>query len=41
MSEKFEDFQLEEYKNISNAHFEANKQIEVFFRYFLIIASAP
>lgn len=37
----FEDFQIEEYKNISNAHFEANKQIEAFFRYFLLIASAP
>ena len=41
MSDKFEDFQIEEYKNISNAHFETNKQIGVFFRYFLLIASAP
>ena len=32
MNEKFYDFQLEEYKNISNAHFETNKQIGVFFR---------
>lgn len=37
----FNDFQLEEYKNISNAHFETNKQIGIFFRYFLLIASAP
>ena len=41
MDEKFNDFQLEEYKNISNAHFETNKQIGIFFRYFLLIASAP
>ena len=41
MNKIFGDFQLEEYKNISNAHFEANKQISVFFRYYLIIASAP
>jgi|GEM_PF-738115 len=41
MSDKFEEFQLEEYKNISNAHFETNKQIGIFFRYFLLIASAP
>lgn len=37
----FDIFQLEEYKNISNAHFETNKQIGTFFRYFLLIASAP
>ncbi len=41
MSNKFEEFQIEEYKNISNAHFETNKQIGIFFRYFLLIASAP
>jgi hypothetical protein len=41
MKEKFKDFQLEEYKNISTAHFETNKQIGIFFRYFLLIASAP
>ena len=40
-SGSLDDFQLDEYKNISNAHFEANKQIEAFFRYFLIISSAP
>lgn len=39
--ENFDKFQLEEYRNISNAHFEANKQIDTFFRYFLLIASAP
>ncbi len=41
MENKFEEFQIEEYKNISNAHFETNKQIGIFFRYFLIIVSAP
>jgi hypothetical protein len=40
-AKEFTNFQLEEYKNISNAHFEANKQIVIFFRYFLIIAAAP
>jgi len=39
--DSFDKFQLEEYKNISTAHFEANKQIGIFFRYFLLIASAP
>ncbi len=39
--DNFDAFQLEEYKNISNAHFETNKQIGIFFRYFLLIASAP
>lgn len=38
---KLDDFQLEEYKNISNAHFESNKQIGIFFRYYLLIASTP
>ena len=41
MEDKLNSFQLEEYKNISNAHFETNKQIGIFFRYFLLIASAP
>jgi hypothetical protein len=41
MSDVFDEFQKEEYKNISNAHFESNKQIGIFFRYFLLIASAP
>lgn len=39
--DKFQEFQIEEYKNISNAHFETNKQIGIFFRYLLLIASAP
>lgn len=38
---EFNNFQLEEYKNISNAHFETNKQIGIFFRYYLFVASAP
>lgn len=37
----FDKFQLEEYKNISNAHFESVKQISGFFRYYLIILAAP
>lgn len=41
MSESFDKFQIEEYSNISKAHFETNNQIAVFFRYYLIIASAP
>jgi len=41
MEKDFKDFQIEEYKNISNAHFETNKQIGVFFRYILLIISAP
>jgi len=41
MDKNFEEFQIEEYKNISNAHFETNKQIGIFFRYFLIISSTP
>ncbi|MBS2210261.1 hypothetical protein KEM09_02560 [Carboxylicivirga mesophila] len=39
--DSFNQFQLEEYKNISNAHFETNKQISAFYRYYLLIASAP
>jgi len=41
MNKGLDEFQIEEYKNISNAHFETNKQIGIFFRYFLLIASAP
>lgn len=41
MKDEFINFQLEEYKNISSAHFETNKQIAIFFRYYLLIASAP
>jgi len=38
---KFDDFQLEEYKNISTSHFESIKQVSVFFRYYLLLLSAP
>lgn len=38
---RFDDFQLEEYKNISNSHFESGKQVSTFFRYYLLILSAP
>ncbi len=37
----FDKFQLEEYRNISTAHFESIKQISIFFRYYLIILAAP
>ena len=37
----FDNFQIEEYKNISNAHFESVKQISTFFRYYLLILAAP
>ena len=37
----FDEFQLEEYKNISNSHFESIKQVSVFFRYYLLILAAP
>jgi uncharacterized HAD superfamily protein len=37
----FDDFQLEEYKNISNSHFESIKQVSIFFRYYLLILAAP
>ena len=36
----FDKFQLEEYKNISTAHFESIKQISTFFRYYLLILAA-
>ena len=41
MDKKFDEYQLEEYKNISNAHFETNKQIGIFFRDCWMMASAP
>lgn len=43
MNEKkvFDEFQLEEYKNISNSHFESVKQVSIFFRYYLLILGAP
>jgi len=37
----FDSFQLEEYKNLSNSHYESVKQVTVFFRYYLLILSAP
>lgn len=37
----FEKFQLEEYKNISTSHYEAVKQVSTFFRYYLLLLSAP
>lgn len=38
---KFDEFQLEEYKNISTSHYESLKQISTFFRYYLLILAAP
>jgi hypothetical protein len=35
------DFMLSEYEHISNAHFETSKQIISFYRYYLLIISAP
>ena len=40
-AEKFDEFQLSEYVNISNAHFETLKQVTTFFRFYLIIISTP
>lgn len=41
-SEKeFNDFQLEEYKNISQAHFKTIETISIFFRHYLLIMSIP
>lgn len=37
----FDQFQLEEYKNISNCHYETVKQISVFIRYYVLIIGAP
>lgn len=37
----FDAFQIEEYKNISNSHFESIKQVSLFFRYYLLILAAP
>lgn len=37
----FDQFQIEEYKNISNSHFEALKQVSTFFRYYLLLLSTP
>jgi uncharacterized HAD superfamily protein len=40
-NEEFDKFQLEEYKNISQAHFKTNETISIFFRYYLLIMSIP
>ena len=40
-NEKFDKFQLEEYKNISQAHFKTSETISIFFRYYLLIMSIP
>ncbi|ADQ78733.1 hypothetical protein Palpr_0575 [Paludibacter propionicigenes WB4] len=37
----FYKFQLDEYKNLSNCHFESVKQVSLFFRYYLLILAAP
>lgn len=37
----FDKFQLEEYNNISTSHYESVKQISSFFRYYLLLLSAP
>jgi hypothetical protein len=38
---EFEEFLLKEYENIAKAHFEAQKQFAVFFRYYILFASVP
>lgn len=37
----FDSFQLEEYKNISESHYESLKQISTFFQYYLLTLGAP
>jgi len=37
----FDEFQLDEYKNLSNCHYESVKQVSLFFRYYLLILAAP
>jgi len=39
--DKFDKFQLEEYKNISQAHFKTIETISIFFRHYLLIMSIP
>ena len=39
--EEFNNFQLEEYKNISQAHFKTIETISIFFRHYLLIMSIP
>jgi len=41
ISKDISDFMLAEYQHISTAHFETAKQIASFFRYYLLIISAP
>lgn len=36
----FDIFMVEEYKNISNAHYNTGSSISQFFRYYLILMSA-
>jgi len=40
-NKEFHEFQLEEYKNISQAHFKTIDAISAFFRYYLLIMSIP
>ncbi len=40
-NQEFDKFQLEEYKNISQAHFKTIETISIFFRYYLLIMSIP
>jgi len=40
-NEEFDKFQLEEYKNISQAHFKTIETISIFFRHYLLIMSIP
>lgn len=37
----YSDFQVVEYENIAKAHFETINQVSVFYRYYLLIMSAP
>jgi hypothetical protein len=39
--EEFNNFQLEEYKNISQAHFKTIETISIFFRHYLLVMSFP
>ena len=40
-NEEFNKFQLEEYKNISQAQFKTIETISIFFRHYLLIMSIP
>ena len=39
--DQFSKFMLEEYKNISSAHFNANNAVASFFKYYLVVISLP